>query len=622
MTSIRRPITLELERLERRDMLSASPLASPQLRVESHTAPADSPQFVNLVGRLVGVPAYSEFGFGRRSSPQPGATAFFLITGQGRFELSFASNGLVAQAEKLNRHLVVVTGCEPTAHASMPVVMVSTVRQALPVKVTVQPASVTVASGSAATFTADASGYPTPAIQWQVSTNGGKTFTDIRGATASDSLTVTAATSENGNEYRAVFVSTLGDVNTKPATLHVTVPPPSNPVLPSNPAPSSTGPAAAIAAFATDLYGQLASQPANFAFSPLSIELALAMVYAGASGQTATEMASVLHLGPDTAATHSALAALAQQIAADGSAADGSAGGATLNLANAVWGQTGFPFLPAFLQVLQNTYGAPLQNADFGDAPDQAATAINNWVAHETQNMIQNLFPPGSINSSTRLVLANAMYFHGGWLQPFDPNATAPGNFSLSGGQTVSAALMHQTANFLYDDGNGAQMLEMPYAGGKLAMDVLLPDQPGGLGQLESQLTAGNLATWTNGLTNANVFVTLPKFQMSSAFNLSSVLGAMGMPDAFNPLTADFSGMDGKTDLSIATVMHQAVVNVDETGTTAAAATGVGMTMTAVAVMPFPPIVFNADHPFVYMIRDTRTNTILFMGRVDDPSQS
>jgi serpin B len=619
MKNKRRPITLELERLEQRDMLSATPLANPPLLVVSHTASANPSDFVNLVGRLRVVPAYSEFGYGRRSSsPQPGATAFLLTTDQGTFELSFPSKGLAASAAKLNGHQVVVTGDEPTAHASVPVLSVTGIRQALPVQVTLQPASTTVAPGSAATFTAAASGYPTPAIQWQLSTNGGKTVTDSLGATGTDTLTFTAATSQNGNEYRAEFINTLGNVATKPATLHVIAPPLSNPVPPANPAASpATGPAAAMAAFATDLYGQLAGQQANFAFSPLSIELALAMVYAGASGQTAAEMASVLHLGPDTAATHTALAALAQQIEADGSA-----GGSTLNLANAVWGQTGFPFLPAFLQLLQNTYGAPLQKADFRDASDQAATAINNWVAQQTQNMIQQLFPPGSIDSSTRLVLANAMYFHGNWLQPFDPNATAPGNFSLGAGQTVSASMMHQTANFLYDDVNGAQMLELPYAGGKLAMDVLLPDQPAGLGQLESQLTAGNLATWTNGLAYANVAVTLPKFQMSSAFNLSSVLSAMGMPDAFNPSTADFSGMDGKTDLSISTVMHQAVVNVDETGTTAAAATGVGMTMNAVAVMLHPPIVFNADHPFVYMIRDTSTNTILFMGRVDDPSPS
>jgi len=375
-----------------------------------------------------------------------------------------------------------------------------------------------------------------------------------------------------------------------------------------NPAP--------IESLATDLYAKLSSQPGNLAFSPFSIETALAMAYAGASGQTATEMANVLHLGPDTPATHAALAAMIQQVVADGNAA-----GSTLNTADALFGQTGYPFSPAYLQLLQGIYDAPLQNVDFQNASEQARATINSWVSQETQNKIPDLFPDGTINAQTRLVLANAIYFHGSWVNAFDPNNTNTGSFSVTPADTVQVSLMHQTSDFLYGNKNGVQTLEMPYVGGHLAMDILLPDQPDGIGTLSSELTAANLAQWTSDLSNDSVEVTLPKFQVNTSFSLNSVLSALGMPDAFNPKTANFSGMTtGPNSLYISQVVHQAYVNVDETGTEAAAATGIGVSTSAVAAFPPPPVVFDADHPFIYVIRDTSTNTILFMGRVSDPS--
>jgi serpin B len=445
---------------------------------------------------------------------------------------------------------------------------------------------------------------------FQASDVGSHSFMVTFNSAGQQSLTVTDAANGTIVGSFGVYVWDNGPLNT-PITQ---VPP----TTPTQTTPAEGQAATAIDTLATDLYSKLSSQQGNLAYSPFSIETALAMAYAGASGKTATEMAKVLHLGPDTPATHAALAALIQQVVTDGNAT-----GSTLNTANSLFGQSNYPFNPAFLQLLQNTYDAPLQNVDFMDESEQARATINNWVAQETQNKIPNLFPDGTINAQTRLVLANAIYFHGSWVNAFDPNATNTGSFAVTPSKTVQVSLMHQTSNFLYGDKNGVQTLEMPYVGGNLAMDILLPDQPNGIGTLSSQLTAANLAQWTSGLSNDSVDVTLPKFQVNTSFSLNSVLGALGMPDAFNPKTADFSGMTtGSNRLYISQVVHQAYVNVDETGTEAAAATGVGMSPGEVNEYTPPPVVFDADHPFVYVIRDTSTNTILFMGRVSDPSQS
>jgi serpin B len=378
--------------------------------------------------------------------------------------------------------------------------------------------------------------------------------------------------------------------------------------------PATQTTAAAIDAFAADLYAHLAGQSGNLAFSPFSIETALAMIYAGAGGQTAKEMAAVLHLGPNNAATQAAYGALLRQIAADGNAP-----GSELDVADSLWGQSGYPFAPGFLQVLQNDYGAALNRADFAGAPEQARAAVNAWVAQQTHGKITDLFPPGSLTPATRLVLANALYFKGAWAQPFDPADTYGGTFLVAPGQTVSASMMHQTATFGYAHRDGVQTLEMAYANSHLVMDVLLPDQAGGLANLERQLTPANLAAWTSGLRQQRVAVTLPKFQVTGAFSLSQALSAMGMPSAFSG-HANFSGLNnGRDPLQISAVLHKAYVAVGEQGTEAAAATGVGVSTAVVGATRTAAQVFNADHPFVYVIRDTSTNAVLFMGRISNP---
>jgi serpin B len=377
-----------------------------------------------------------------------------------------------------------------------------------------------------------------------------------------------------------------------------------------------------INAFARDLYGQLQQQyPGNLAFSPLSISTALAMVYAGAGGETAAQMASTLHLaGLDP----NAVAAAFGSLLADLNSA-GKAGNFDLSVADALWGQAGFPFNPDYLSLLQSSYGAGLRQADFSttSAAEAARQVINTWVADQTNQKIQGLFPPHSLDpdglTATELVLANAIYFNDQWLEPFDPAETCDAPFTLASGEQITASTMNQLGGFGYMDSDGYQVLQMPYADGRLAMDILLPTQTGAAG-LDASNLPPDLGQWLSGLSNQQVIVSLPKFQITTeSMPLVPSLENLGMTDAFNPFAADFSGISSES-LNISTVFHEAFVEVNETGTEAAAATGIGMVHpTCFVANLVPPVVFNADHPFEFIIRDTQSGSVLFMGQVTEP---
>jgi serpin B len=373
------------------------------------------------------------------------------------------------------------------------------------------------------------------------------------------------------------------------------------------------------AEFATDLLGQLAQQQngSNFFYSPYSISTALAMTYTGAATQTAQQMAQVLHLTPGAQDTPLAYAQLDCQIQTNGQT-DGN----QVDIGNGLFGQQGFTFLPAFLNTLANDYGAPLQQVDFINNANGAVTTIDQWVSTETEGQIPQLFAPGSLDSSVRLVLANAIYFKGNWLSGFKPENTSPGSFSTSSSSQVQTPLMNQTANFGYTAGQDFALLELPYAGGKMAMDVVLPGDVDGLPALVSSFSASNFTSWVSGLQSHLVQVTLPKFNLTSNFDLSQTLQTMGMSLAFTAGSADFSGMDGQHDLFIGKVIHQATVEVDESGSVAAAATAVVVDIDAVAGPGPNGIIFNANHPFLIVLRDLSTGTLLFVGQVTDPSQS
>lgn len=365
-------------------------------------------------------------------------------------------------------------------------------------------------------------------------------------------------------------------------------------------------------AFAVDLYSHLRTQPGNLFFSPESISTAFSMAYAGARGQTATQIQQVFHFTLPPERLHPAMGALLRSM-------NGPHPHYELHVADALWAEQDETFLPDYLKLMQDDYGAGLQRVDFLHASEAVRGQINNWVAQETNNRIQNLIGPGALTPQTRLVLTNAIYFKGSWQAPFLADDTMTENFYLSAKQTVKTPLMHRTGDYYYFDGGSFQALELPYNGSELAMVVLLPKQKDGLPALEKQFTAAAVNTWIDKLELADkVVLTLPRFTMTQQFELSSALSAMGMPQAFSS-QADFSGMTGKPGFTISAAIHKAFVEVNEQGTEAAAATGMIMVATAMRDEP-PPIVFRADHPFLFLIRDLQSGEILFLGRLENPA--
>lgn len=367
-------------------------------------------------------------------------------------------------------------------------------------------------------------------------------------------------------------------------------------------------------AFAFDLYQHLrTAEDGNLFYSPFSISVALAMAYAGARGETAQQMAETLGFDAvDPAELHALLCYLDQELNARGAGAKGKDGeGFRLNVVNAVWGQRGFAFLPAFLDVLAENYGAGIRLLDYVADPEGSRKTINDWVSDRTEQRIKDLIPPGAIDALTRLVLTNAVYFNAAWMYPFAEGATRDGDFHAAGGGTVTKQMMTVTDHLGYARGNGYQVVELPYDGGELSMVALVPDR-GGFDAFEAGLDGAGLAEMLEAVEYQQVSLTMPKFKLESEFGLADVLSEMGMPVAFTD-AADFSGMTGGRDLAISDVIHKSFVEVDEAGTEAAAATAVIMRLTA---MPAEPVQLVIDRSFVFVIRDIETGTVLFVGRV------
>jgi serpin B len=277
--------------------------------------------------------------------------------------------------------------------------------------------------------------------------------------------------------------------------------------------------------------------------------------------------------------------------------------------------QRGLSIAPDFQRTLQTTYAAPLTPLDFDRDLERARAAINSWTDQHTKGKIHELFGPGSLDSLTRLILTSAVYFFGKWERPFLPKATAPATFKLGSGGSMQTPFMHQSGSFGYAETANLQILEMRYSGTGVAWDVLLPKTDDGLRGLEDSLTPENLAAWLGSLAPRRVELAIPKFRADAGFSLRDALSRMGMPSAFG--AADFSGIDGRRDLALADVVHKAFVDVSEAGTEAAAATG-SIAVLVSAVMP-EHTVFRADHPFVFLIRDTESGLILFAGRLTNP---
>jgi serine protease inhibitor len=478
---------------------------------------------------------------------------------------------------------------------------------------------------------------------------------------------------------------------------------------------ASPGPAATASnALAIDLYGQLVRTKSDESlfFSPYSISNALVIVAEGARGETADEMGKVLHFPNrlhkagdrpwDLDPIHSGLAALNKQFeAASGSAPqalqrkvaslrqdldkanrevrtrqDQQAAKkarriadeinklqATINpyevlVANALWAEKTYPFKQSYLNAIDWHYGASAFPVDFINASKPARQRINAWVEKQTRQRIKNLIPPKAVDDTTRLVVTNAIYFKGEWVEPFKKDQTKPRDFTLAGGKKVKVATMHgypegarysafnedgtffdtptyaergaDTSKF-YPGAGGFEVLEMPYKGGDLSMVVLLPRSTSGLGALEKKLSDASLQTWLGKLKQRSVEVYLPKYRLESSFDLKQALEALGMKRAFQkPGRQDGAQFDGMSEakspdekLYITKVLHKAFVEVSEKGTEAAAATAVILAAPGAApapAIPFTPT-FRADRPFVFLIRDQKTGTILFLGRQLEPGK-
>ena len=375
--------------------------------------------------------------------------------------------------------------------------------------------------------------------------------------------------------------------------------------------------AAGNSAFAFDLYQKLSQEgDGNLFYSPYSISAALAMTYAGARGETEKEMADTLHFALPQERLHPAFNTLDITLTSQGE--EESEDAFQLSIANALWGQEGYEFLPAFLDTLAEHYGAGLRTLDFVQETEKARQTINDWVAEQTEGKIEDLIPPGILNPLVRLVLTNAIYFNGKWVLPFEANDTRDDAFHLLDGSTVQVPTMSQTETFRYAEGDGYQAVELPYRDSNMSMVLLLPEE-GRFEAVEAALSADLVASLVDDLATEKVRLSLPKFEFESEFDLSDVLVEMGMPSAFGlgSSGADFSGMTGDRALAIGAVIHKAFVAVDEEGTEAAAATAV-----IILEMEAPAeeaVEMKLDRPFLFLIRDGETGTVLFVGRVMDP---
>jgi serpin B len=366
--------------------------------------------------------------------------------------------------------------------------------------------------------------------------------------------------------------------------------------------------------FAIDFYHQTQEQEiGNWMYSPYSISLAFSLAYAGARGETERQMAEVLHFLPQEA-HHPAFNALDQRLAGLDEEEPKEEDAFQLKIANAVWGQQGFPIQPDYLETLARHYGAGLRAVDFTRDPNLARKMINDWVAEKTEDRLQDVVPDGFITIQTRLVLANAIYFKAAWVYPFDPSATQDGPFTLTDGTQVTVPLMHvDPARVPYIEGDGYQAALLPYKGLKADMIVVVPE-PGRFEDIEEQLSLDFLNEIRQGAVEHDVNLSMPKLDFETALDLREMLTGMGMLDAFNSGSADFSGI--ASELFISHALHKSMITVDEKGTEAAATTVIAMEESA-----YPRAELTIDRPFIFAIVERESGAVLFLGRVVNPAQ-
>jgi len=371
-------------------------------------------------------------------------------------------------------------------------------------------------------------------------------------------------------------------------------------------------------AFAFSLYQRLREDDSNLIFSPYSISTALAMTYAGARGETEKQMAKALHFGLPQDRLHSAFNSLDHEFASRDKDEDGQPyKDFKLLTANSLWGQKGYTFLPQFTDLLAENYGAGMRLVDYTEDAEGARKAINDWVSKQTQGKIEDLIKPGGLSSEMKLVLVNAIYFKDQWETSFNEKFTKPDHFTLLDGSKIMTEMMSQRDYFGYAQGKGYQAAKLPYLWSKFDMMILLPDK-NKFREFESALDATRLIEISRQLTVREIDLTMPKFKFETSMGLVDTLSEMGMPLVFQYGPADLSGMDGTRELFLSAVLHKAMIAVDEEGTEAAAATYV---VPSTDWDDPPPVIpkMIIDRPFIFLIRDTKTDAILFLGRVLNP---
>jgi serpin B len=365
-------------------------------------------------------------------------------------------------------------------------------------------------------------------------------------------------------------------------------------------------------AFTVDLYGQIEKQTGNLCFSPYGVSSSLAMTYAGARGRTEQEIATTMHFKPSQEALHGAFRAVGASI--QGLERSGIA----ITQANSLWCQTASQLDDNYVSLLRNNYQAEALRADFSDC-SASANKINSWFLDRTKGKIKNIVESRQITPSTRAILCNAVYFKGEWATKFDKSTTKAESFYTGPELSVMVPMMRAESKFKIVREDDFSLLELPYVGKKLSMLLFLPTANDGLQDFEKQFTADHLKLWLaklNQASEAKAFVRVPRLKMSCSLALSDTLGQMGMPSLFSEKDSDLSGITGKRDLFISSIVHQATLDVSEEGTEAAAGTA------AQVKTKSQPLSFIANHPFFFLLVENRSGNILFCGRVINPSKS
>ena len=369
--------------------------------------------------------------------------------------------------------------------------------------------------------------------------------------------------------------------------------------------------------FAFKLYKELQSTTdQNQFYSPFSISTALAMTYAGARNETALQISQTMNF-PQGEKFHSDYKHLLNRLD------EGTEGKIKLNIANGLWAQNDFKFLDSYFDIVKSNYRSELTNVDFIDnsSRETVRKEINTWVEKKTNDKIKDILSKGDLTSLTKLVLVNAIYFYGDWAEPFKKEATQPKDFNLMDGAKINVPFMNQQIKYNYYEDSKIQAIEIPYKDNKASMVIFLPVKNSGMSEFEKSFDYKYYQDIISSFQPSDVRLSLPKFQTTRSIDLGTTLSKMGMPLAFSQTDADFSGMTGKRDLYITKVIHQAFIHVDEKGTEAAAATVVLMGLMAMR-NPIEPKIFNADHPFIFLIKDNTSGSIFFMGKIMKPEVS